>query len=281
MSAFEMAGLVLLILLLLTIAVGSFFSCHDRKNSNKNKVAEKPNSGIAEAQPANFLTKKMADAVLQTGRLSAHANLKIRSEAQNLDASANLFWVRDSCLWVQVKKFGIEGARALVRRDSVFLINRLDQTFMAESIDFLTEKYQLPGEFGVINALVLGQPWFFPGSKIETSIENGTYKMDASDRENRFSETVFVKNDPFLLQKWAISAKNEAANPFGITSGFDDWRTGPGGLGHFSFLRTVKFGSPTTGATTVEAELSDLEIFPTKMFRFEIPSHYKRVSAGQ
>lgn len=224
------------------------------------------------------MTKKLADALIKTDRLSARANLKIRSEAQNLDVVANLFWVRDSCLWVQVKKFGIEGARALVRQDSVFVINRLDQTYFAESIEYLTEKYQLPAQFEVINALILGKPWLFPGVKLETTVENGAHKIEATDRENRFLETIFIKNDPFLLEKWAIASKTGGQT---VDASFHDWRTGPGGLGHFSFLRTVEFGSAASGATKVVAELSDLEIFPTKTFRFEIPAHYKRVSAGQ
>lgn len=149
---------------------------------------------------------------------------------------------------------------------------------MAESIEFLREKYQLPAQFEVIDALVMAQPWLFPRTKIETSVENGLHKMAATDRENRFFETIFVKNDPFLLDQWAISSKSDSKS---VQTKFDDWRKGPGGLGYFSFLRTVEFGDEKTGFSKVEAELSELEIFPTKVFRFEIPGHYKRVSMGR
>ncbi len=250
--------------LLLACSVGSFFSCHTAKKAVSTKPATEPVT-------AEYLLKRVDGATLQADRLSARAAIKFRSEGQSFDAMANLFWVKDSCLWVQVKKFGIEGARVLVRKDSIFVVNRLEQSYAAESLDFLKKKFDLPADFTAVEALLLGRAWLFPGARPTASIDTiGLHKIDATNPDGRFSETIWVKNDPFLLEKWTAVTKPDNQT---VTARFDDWRPGPGGLGYFSFLRTVDLGG-----SKIEAELSDLELFPTKKFRFEIPKHYRRVA---
>ena len=42
----------------------------------------------------------------------------VEQDGSTVSATANLIWLRDSVVWINVKKFGIEGARALLTPDA-------------------------------------------------------------------------------------------------------------------------------------------------------------------
>jgi len=63
---------------------------------------------------------------------------------------------RDSIIWLSVTAtMGVEAVRAKVSNDSIWVINRLDKTYLAEPIDALSALIGMPLSLPVIQSLLL------------------------------------------------------------------------------------------------------------------------------
>ncbi|MFN4256815.1 MAG: DUF4292 domain-containing protein [Saprospiraceae bacterium] len=240
--------------------------------SSKKSAASNASKPATEARSVDFLQKKLADNSLKNvERLSAKAKIAVDQDGSMLNVSANLIWVKDSMLWLNVRKFGIEGARALITRDSVFVLNRLEKTVSVKSWDWLRREYNLPEGFSLLENVVLARAWFDPGTKLAADIRDSLHRISGTN--GRFSADYRIEESSFRLRKMTfLEPKDSRA----VTFGFEGYEK-ISGASHFPYLRTVEAFSPEDGATRLEIELSDVEINVPKNWRFEIPSHYKRV----
>ena len=86
------------------------------------------------------------------------AKLDIQAEGNGLsfnDLSGQLRMRKDSLVWVSVTAMGIELARMKVSTDSVWVINRMDKTYLAESLDTLSARLGMPLSLPLIQTLLL------------------------------------------------------------------------------------------------------------------------------
>ena len=86
------------------------------------------------------------------------------------NVSGNLRMRRDSAVWISASAFmGMESLRTLVTQDSVVLINRMNQTYLAEPLSTVAETMQVPS-FKEIQAMLLGD-----GSSDHVELQWGPY----------------------------------------------------------------------------------------------------------
>ena len=77
----------------------------------------------------------------------------------NFDVKVNMF--RDSLIWMSLTgPLSIEGARAIITRDSVKIINKLNREYLPRSIAYLQEKSGLPLDLATLQDLLIGNPIF-------------------------------------------------------------------------------------------------------------------------
>jgi len=188
-----------------------------------------------------------------------------------MSVSANIIWFRDSALWLNVKKFGFEAARALVTRDSVYLLNRLEKTYSVKGLESIQRQYNLPAGFELIQQTLLAHAWMFPGSKLNSAVEDGLHKLIGAD--GQYAAAYWIEDGSFLLKKEHFVRQQDEKM---ITLGFDKFQK-VSGIGQFPYFRSIEAYSPDTGNTRLDVELSDVEINTAQPYRFEIPAHYKRV----
>ena len=96
----------------------------------------------------------------------AHADYQWMSAKMTMDVSAQgvelnnvsgvLRMRRDSAVWISASALmGMESIRTLVTKDSVVLVNRMDQTYLAEPVAVMAERY--PGvSLQVLQSKLLG-----------------------------------------------------------------------------------------------------------------------------
>ena len=82
----------------------------------------------------------------------AQINLKGSKQGANLALRMR----RDSIIWVSAGLAGIEGVRAVLTRDSVRVMNRLDKTYFSGGYDYLSKLLNVPVSFAQMQALLLG-----------------------------------------------------------------------------------------------------------------------------
>jgi hypothetical protein len=66
---------------------------------------------------------------------------------------------KDSAIWLSASKFGFEAFRAFITPDSIFALNRFGKEYYAEDISELANEYGFPGDFSILQELLVGNPW--------------------------------------------------------------------------------------------------------------------------
>lgn len=256
------------LLLLLSFAL---ISAHD-SGCRQKPLSDATPRVATQVRPAPFLVEKLRSHDLgDVKTLSASARIFYEGNGQSISANANLVWVRDSVLWLNVKKLGIEAIRALVTPDSVWVINRLDKTYAAHSIESLQRQYGLPGGFAAVQHTLLGSAWLLPGLDLRADLADGQHRLSGAD--GIFGAEYYLDEGAFRLRRESFFQKKEARN---AVFTFEDYKKLPH-AGHFPYLRRVEAAAPESGNTRLEIELSNVEINVPKTWRFEIPAHYERM----
>lgn len=124
--------------------IGFFLSCAPRL---KNNLSSKE-----EDNPSLFLEKAKFLPAWMEGR----CQIQVESESMNLNGQAIIRVRKDSAIWLSVRKLGFEAGRALIVKDSFYYLDRLNNNFQSFPISYIREKYQLPGDFFYLQALLLG-----------------------------------------------------------------------------------------------------------------------------
>ena len=202
--------------------------------------------------------------------INAQAKIFMEGNGQSIGATANIIWVRDSVMWLNVKKFGLEAARALVTRDSVFVLNRLDKTYSARGLESLQRQYSLPAGFELIQSLLLASPWFFSDIELQSGIKDGEHQLSGSN--GRYSAEYRLEEEPFWLKKELFLQPRDTR---AMSVLFENYKKTEA-TGWFPYLRTVEASSAETGDLRLSIELNDVEFNVPKSIRFEIPKHYEK-----
>jgi len=88
--------------------------------------------------------------------LSAKGKAQINLKGDKQNANLSIRMRRDSIIWVSAGLAGFEGVRAVLTRDSVRVLNRLEHTYFSGGYDYLSKLLNVPVSFEQMQALVLG-----------------------------------------------------------------------------------------------------------------------------
>ncbi|HAD12698.1 MAG TPA: hypothetical protein DCF33_09700 [Saprospirales bacterium] len=238
----------------------------------RRKSVSDANSEAIEVKSASFLKKKLTSASKDdVDAINAQAKVYIEGNGQSITATANLIWIRDSIMWLNVKKFGLEAARALITKDSVYLLNRLEKTYSVKELESLQREYSLPAGFELIQSLLLATPWFFPDMQLEADVKDGNHRLTGAN--GNYAADYRMDADAYRLRKEIFMQPRNAQT---VSVSFDQYKK-DSKAGWFPYLRTMDAFSPETGEMHISIELNELEVNAPKSYRFEIPKHYEKV----
>lgn len=240
----------------------------------KRNAADTSNStsSATKARSSDFLVKKLqARDLTKVKQLNAQAKVFVEGEGQSIEANANIIWIRDSVMWLNIKKFGIEFARVLITRDSIITLNRLEKTVSQQSLSTLQKQYNLPGGFGLLQQTLLASAWLAEGMALESDVADGLHRLRGND--GQLGADYRLREGNFLLAKESFVQQRDARV---VSLGFENYKKVPDAQ-WFPYLRHIEAFSPEAGTMRLEIEFSDVEINVPKNYRFEIPSHYERV----
>ena len=242
-----------------------------QQTSCRRKAGSEAMIPATTVRSSKFLVQKLQQKDLeQVHSLTAHAKISAESDGMTVQANANLIWIRDSALWVNVKKLGIEAMRALVTRDSVIVLNRLESTYSAKELSTLERQYSLPEGFPLLQNLVLASAWLAPDLLFQSDIKDSLHRLSGSN--NRFTVDYRIEEGSYRLRQETFVQQRDARI---LTLGFDDFKKIPG-TGSFPYLRRIEAFSPESGKITLEIEFTDVEINTPPTYKFDIPAHYRR-----
>lgn len=234
--------------------------------------------GVSDGKPASsvksaeYLQKQLRRRDMRdVQNMTARAEIYAEGNGDNITANAQIIWIRDSVLFVNIKKFGLEAIRAMIRPDSAFILNRLDKTYIAEDLESLQRRFSLPEGFPLLQEVLLASAYFLPDLKLNSDIRENLHRLSGANgqysSEYRIEEgSYFLKYETFIRQKDASL----------ISLSFDSYKKTEE-AGAFPYLRRIEAFSPETGAMRLQIQFEKVAFNGQPKFRFEIPEHYKRV----
>jgi hypothetical protein len=275
MKLYASATFFLAIILATTVTISACKS--PKKTTQTTTTAPTPTSSAPLS--INAILKQMEDNAPVAERMTGDGDVDIESEKLNQSASANIRWRRDSVIWLNIKKFGFNVARAQVTRDSVFIVSYFQSSYAAQPLSYVEKKFGLPADFDLLQNFLLGKPIFLTDKKqlsLNTPKENTVILRGSNERwtaEYQFDIatqqlTEMTFSEPKAQRTMHISYEKYAP-----------LLNGDGKQRPFAYLRTISVESPQTGKVKVgiEIEAGDLGINVLKTIKFEIPSGYGRM----
>lgn len=109
-----------------------------------------PGTSVAVAEPAVRATNTTFTF------LNAKGKAQITLKGNKQGANIALRMRRDSIIWVTAGLLGVEGVRAVLTRDSVRVLNKLEKTYFTGGYDYLSKLLNVPVSFAQMQALLLG-----------------------------------------------------------------------------------------------------------------------------
>ncbi len=260
----DMIKNTILLAIVLGISVGATSCGAARKAGKATTLKEKSSEG---------LLRVLASRKLDAEWFEAKAKLDFSDGSQSVKANATIRMKKGELVWVSIKKLGFEVGRALIRQDSVFIINRLNNEFYAEPLKYIEREYNIPADLAALQNLLLGNPVFFSTSGFQFE-ENGTHYQLAG-KGGGMESRYLINTQGLMLEQMDFEEKESSRR---VQYQLAQYAPVAGNR-NFSYLRSLEMDSPSTGRMSVGIQFSDVQLDVPKEIKFEIPDKYTRVGA--
>ena len=248
--------------LLLALCCVVLFSC------GRNKASELTNQ-LPPKRTASQLMSAIDKAMFLPQLAELKGEIQVNSkEVGNIKLSTIIRLQADSAFWFSARKFGFEGARGIITKDSIIVLNRLQrQVLQASANDLPEEAKLLPIEPSLANLIAAfsGRPignW----EKAQVDRLPGKYVLTDEQYKNTWLE---ISPVPVATPtRWSYT---DGTN-FGEVT-FSDFRTVEDGK-VFPFFRTLTFSELPGDTTRIKIALTSLTAHETLSFPISVPSNY-------
>jgi len=170
-------------IIFILLAIITLASCRSTKNiqtaiEKKDTVESVATPKIDSTQLINNALLTLKNNRIDYKTFSAKVDVDYRGgDDKHYDVNANLRMHKDSLIWISVNAvFGIEAMRLLINKDSVFLLDKLNKTYLTRSIDYLQEVSGLPLTLSNLQDILAGNPVFID-SVVSYSNDNSTISL--------------------------------------------------------------------------------------------------------
>ena len=227
---------------------------------------------------SKFLLKKLNQNRIAPDWITAKVRVVFSDEKQTKKFTSNLRARKDSLIWMNFKKTSIEAARLLIRRDSFYLLNRLDKQYAIVSLNRIINQLGPSNPvqtdsslFRLIQEVLLGNPYFYQVKSLTSSLKGGNHYLSGSDGTIR--SEYWISGGNYLLKAMRFTNLREGGQ---IEIELDEYaQLGERNL--FSYLRKITLSAPGEDRLYFELRISKAELNVPKGIIFEIPDHYERV----
>lgn len=205
-----------------------------------------------------------------------NSKLEIKSKGMSLGGSIRM--KKDSIIWVSITKFGIEGARVKLTKDSVFFINKLYAEAFSGDYNFFSSLLGFKVDFGIIQSFILAKDfdnYDTKGYKIEKNNDNLLIRF-----ENRQTKDIslpslkqnilYNSQESTIIRNYLEIIKNQKSMDVEYSS--------------FVNVQGIKIPSqyniliPEFAQDKIQIRLSNHNLNQKLEYPFSIPGSYKRIN---
>jgi hypothetical protein len=215
------------------------------------------------------LLRKMEIQQVKAGWFDGKAKIDFHSSSLKIQGNALIKMKKDSAVWISLRKLGFEVARALITRDSVYIINRINSDFTSYGLEYLASEYQLPPSFTILQQILLGNPFFL--SRNLSSATNGD-RYELSDKSNGKEVRYSLETANYRLRNMQYL---ETGADRQLNLDFEEYNPTPDKQ-YFSYLRKLSFNSQETGKVEIGIQFTQVELNVPTTMPFDVPARYKK-----
>ncbi|CAN5544056.1 hypothetical protein BH10BAC1_BH10BAC1_00200 [soil metagenome] len=151
-----------------------FYSCktHQKITLNNGKC-------LLDFKNARTLSANLKTNEFKFNWLNAKLNAEAEIDSSSASFTISLRMKRDSIIWMSISKLGIEGARVLITKDSVKLINRIKNTYFVGDFAYISKLVSTDLDFEMLQSLLIGNSveFYDEDEKIKPGIDDCQYTL--------------------------------------------------------------------------------------------------------
>lgn len=180
---------------LLAVLLFSLSGCHHPRSVSKTKAGKLPEMGAVHPLDAKVeqLFAKLHDDRLAFSELAAKLKTRVASPSMNQSFTTNIRWKKGEKIWMSMSIIGIEGARVLITRDSIKIMDKINERYILKPLSYIKEKTYVDLSFSDIENLLLGQLIFTDTAHAKYADNPSSISISA-DGARFLSTIVFEKN---------------------------------------------------------------------------------------
>ncbi len=169
--------------------------CHHTKSVTKSVVTQTQETPIltpAVDGNVSSLLKHLKNNELPFTELAAKMKTKVSSPNLNQSFTTNIRWKKGEKIWLSMSIIGIEGARVLITKDSIKIMDKINNRYILKPLSFIKQKTLVDLSFSDIENLLLGQLIFVDSTKAKFA-DNATNIAINSDGARFLTNVIFDK----------------------------------------------------------------------------------------
>lgn len=260
------------------LAIVLLASCRSARNiqtaiGKKDTLVTVPVTKIDTAQLIKTALKKLDSTRVDFTTFSSKVDVDYRGGAdKHYDVNATLRMYKDSVIWVSINAvLGIEAMRVLVTKDSIFLLDKLNKTYTARSVDYLQEVTSLPLNLLTLQDLIVGNPVFMDSNIVSYSYVKDNNTISLLSIGNWFKNLVTVGAADNTLLHSKLDDVDIARSRTADLS-YTDYETKKGKL--FSSKRRIIVAEKNK--LDISLNFKQYDFNEEVSFPFSIPKNYKK-----
>lgn len=134
---------------------------------------------ILDFKNARTLTSHLKEKEFKFDRINAKLSADAEIDSTSASFTITLRMKKDSIIWMSISKLGIEGARVLITKDSVKLVNRMKNNFFVGDFAYISKLVNTDLDFEMLQSLLVGNSveFYDEDEKIKPGIDNCQYTL--------------------------------------------------------------------------------------------------------
>lgn len=135
-------------------------------------------------QGTEFLFKNLKANELNYEYLSARFSATVEQDKKETAITGQIRIKRDSAIWISVSPLmGIEMVRLLITNDSIWYVNRIDNTYFTGAFDYIDILRNSTLDFDMLQAFLTGNDFSrYDSTSFKGGIDNSEYSLQTTDR---------------------------------------------------------------------------------------------------
>lgn len=242
-------------LLFIALAIG-LASCSPRKQAQLRQINAETMAKYWENQ-------------IEFDYLSMRSKIAFTQDGQTTNATLNLRMKKDSVIWASVSVMGLfEAARVLVTKDSIKMVNRLEGSYTARSVDYLKELIGIDIELLEVQNILIGNAPF-EASNYALITEDSLTVLQAMISEQLLS--TIRMDETYRTYRSDVQGVNRTESAHLRYASYKDFN----GTDYPSDITAKIFMSDSM--SKVEIAVQSIKDVQIDQFPFTVPSSYIRI----